>query len=71
MLKNSKSEILSRDLIEHINKEQETSDRLTVVRFDSIVKVNKKNYKSNLMTEKYLLLPSQSYPLTPVQTALQ
>ena len=23
------------------------------------------------MTEKYSLLPSQSYPLTPVQTALQ
>ena len=34
-------------------------------------KGNKQNYKSNLMTEKYLLLPSQSHPLTPVQTALQ
>ena len=50
--KNSKSEIISRDLIEHINKEQEKSDRLTVARLDSIVKGNKQNYKSNLMTEK-------------------
>ena len=63
--------IISRDLIEHINKEQEKSDRSTVARLDSIVKANKQNYKSNLMTEKYSLLPSQSYPLTPVQTALQ
>ena len=39
-------------------------------RLDSIVKgIN--NYKSNLMTEKYSLLPAQSCPLTPVQTALQ
>ena len=33
---------------------------------DSIVKGNKQNYNSNLMTEKYSLLPAQSYPLTPV-----
>ena len=71
MCKNSKSEGISRDFIEHIYKEQEKSDRLTVARLDSIVKGNKKNYKSNLMIEKYSLLPSQSYPLTPVQTALQ
>ena len=32
---------------------------------------NKQNYESNLMTEKYSLLPSQSHSLTPVQTALQ
>ena len=37
----------------------------------SIVKGNKQNYKSNLMTEKYSLLSSQSYPLTPVQIASQ
>ena len=30
--KNSKSETISRDLIEHINKEWEKSDRLTVVK---------------------------------------
>ena len=69
--KNSKSEIISRDLIEHNNREWEKSDRLTVARLDSIVKGNKQNYKSNLMTKKYSLLPSQSYPLTPVQTVLR
>ena len=68
--KNSKSEVISRDLIEHINKEWEKSDRLTVARLDFIVKGNKQNYKSNLMTEKYSLLPFQSY-ITAVQTALQ
>ena len=69
--KNSKTEIISRDLIEHIDKEKEKSDRSTIARLYSIVKANKQNYKSNLMTEKYSLLPSQSYSLTPVQTALQ
>ena len=69
VLKNSKTKIISRDLIEHINKEQEKSDRSTIARLDSIVKANKQNYKSNLMTEKYSLLPSQSYLFTPVQTA--
>ena len=58
--KNSKNEIISRDLIEHINKEWEKSDRSMVARLDFIVKRNKQNYKSNLMTEKYSLLPSQS-----------
>ena len=67
---NSTSEILSRDLIEHINKKQEKSDRSSVARLDSTVKGNKQNYKSNLMTENSLL-PPQSYPLTPAQTALQ
>ena len=43
----------------------------TIGKLDSIVNANKQNYKSNLMTEKYSLLPSQSYQLTPVQTALQ
>ena len=69
--KNSKNEIISRDLIDKVNVEQENSDRLTVARLDSIVKGNKQEYKSNLMTEKYSLLPAQSYPLTPAQTALQ
>ena len=68
---NSTSEILFRGLIVHINKEWEKSDRSTVARLDSIFKRNKQNYISNLMTEKYSLLPSQSYPLTPVQAALQ
>ena len=39
--KNSKNEILSRDLIEHINKEWEKSDRSVIARLDSIVKGNK------------------------------
>ena len=69
--KNSASKILSRDLIDLINKEWEKSDRSTVARLDSIVKGNKQNYKSNLMTEKYSLFPSQSYPITPVRTTLQ
>ena len=68
--KNSKSEVISRDFIEHINKEWEKSDRSTAAILDSIVKANKQNYKSNLMTEKYSLLPSQSHPLTPAQTAI-
>ena len=71
MHKNSKTEIISRDLIEHINKEREKSDRSTIARLDSIVKANKQNYKSNLMIEKYSLLSSQSYPFIPVQTALK
>ena len=69
--KNSNTQIISRDLIQKVNKEQEKSDRSTIARLDSIVKVNKQNYKSNLLTEKYSLLPSQSYQLTPAQTALQ
>ena len=69
MHKNSNTQIISRDLIQHINKEPEKSDRSTTERLDSIVKANKQNYKSNLLTEKYSLLPSQSYQLTPVQTA--
>ena len=69
--KNSKNEIISRDLIDKSNKEQEESDRLPLARLDSIVKGNKQDYKSNLMTKKYSLIPAQSYPLTPVQTALQ
>ena len=49
--KNYKSEIISRDFIEHIYKEWEKSDRLTVARLDFVFKGNKQNYKSNLMTE--------------------
>ena len=71
MHKNSKSEITSRDLIDYIDKEWEMSDKLTAARLDSIAKGNKQNYKSNLMTEKYSLLPSQLHPFTPAQTALQ
>ena len=62
--KNSKTQIISRDLIQHIKKEREKSDRSTIARLDSIVKANKQSYKSNLLTEKYSLLPSPSYQLT-------
>ena len=55
----------------HINKEHKKSDRTTVIRLDSIVRGSKQNHKSNLILEKYSLLPSQSYSLTPAQTALQ
>ena len=41
------------------------------MRLESIVKGNKQDYKSNLMREKYSLLPAPSHPLTPAQTALQ
>ena len=34
-------------------------------------KVNKQDYKSKLMTEKYSLLPLNSQQLTPVQTVIQ
>ena len=69
--KNSNNEIISRYLIDKVNEQHEKSDRLTVARLDSIVKGNKQNYKSNLMTEKYSLLPAQSYPLAQAQIALQ
>ena len=69
--KYSKNKIISRDLIDKVSEEREKSDRLTQARLDSIVKGKKQNYKSNLMTEKYSLLPAQSYQLTPVQTASQ
>ena len=61
--KHSKNEIISRNLINKVNEEHKKSDRLTVARLDSIVKGNKQNYKSNLMTEKYSLLLAQSYQL--------
>ena len=48
--KNSKNEIISRDLIDKVNVEWEKSDRLTVARLDSIVKGNKQDYKSNLIS---------------------
>ena len=66
--KNSKSEIISRDLIDYIYKEQEKSDRLTLARLDSIANGNKQNYKSNLMTETIFTF---AISITPAQTALQ
>ena len=54
-----------------INAEHERSDRLTVAQLNITSKPHKQDYKSKLMTEKYLLLPINPQQLTPVQTALQ
>ena len=70
-LQSSKNEITPRHLIDKFNAEQEKSDRLVIARLDSIVKQNKQDYKSNLMIEKYSLLPAQSFPLTPAQADYQ
>ena len=51
--------------------EREKSDRLTVAKLNTASKLYKQDYKSKLMTEKYLLLPINPQQLTPVQTALQ
>ena len=51
--------------------ECEKSDRLTVAKLNTISKPSKHDYKSKLMTEKYLLLPINPQQLTPAQTALQ
>ena len=39
-IKKFQKQIISRDLIEHISKEREKSDRSMVARLDSIVKAN-------------------------------
>ena len=49
----------------------EKSDKLTVAKLNAVKQFNKQDYKSKLMTEKYLLLPLNSRQLTPVQTAIQ
>ena len=58
-------------MIDKINAKQEKSDRLTVAKLNTVKQFNKQDYKSKLMTEKYLLLPLNSQQLTPVQTAIQ
>ena len=65
------NEIVTRQMIDEINVEQEKSDRLTVAKLNAVKQFNKQDYKSKLMTEKYLLLPLNSQQLTPVQTAIQ
>ena len=51
--------------------EHKKSDRLTVAKLNTVTKPPKQDYKSKLMTEKYLLLPINPQQLTPAQTALQ
>ena len=65
------NEIVSRQMINEINAEQEKSDRLTVAKLNAVKQFNKQNHKSKLMTEKYSLLPLNSQQLTPVQTEIQ
>ena len=65
------NEIVTRQMIDEINAERETSDRLTVAKLNTVKQFNKQDYKSKLMREKYLLLPLNSQQLTPVQTAIQ
>ena len=65
------NEIVTRQMINEINAEREKSDRLTVAKLNAVKQFNKQDYKSKLMTEKYLLLSLNSQQLTPVQTAIQ
>ena len=65
------NEIVSRQMIDEINAEQEKSDKLTVAKLNTVKQFNKQDHKSKLMTEKYLLLPLNPQQLTPVQTAIQ
>ena len=65
------NEIVSRQMIDEINAEQEKSDRLTVAKLNAVKQFNKQDHKSKLMTEKYSLLPLNPQKLTPVQTAIQ
>ena len=65
------NEIVSRQMINEINMDQEKSERLTVAKLNTVKQFNKQDHKSKLMTEKYSLLPLNSQQLTPVQTAIQ
>ena len=65
------NEIVSRQMIDEINVEQEKSDRLTVAKLNAVKQFNKQDYKSKLMTEKYSLLPLNPQQLTPGHTAIQ
>ena len=58
-------------MIPEINAEWEESDRLTVAKLNTVKQFNKQDYKSKLMTEKYLSLQLNPQQLTPVQTVIQ
>ena len=58
-------------MIMEINAEHKMSDRLTVAKLNAVKQYNKQDHKSKLMTEKYLLLPTNLQQLTPVETAIQ
>ena len=63
------NEIVSRQMIDEINAEQENSEILTVAKLNAVKQFNKQDHK--LMTEKYSVLPLNPQQLTPVQTAIQ
>ena len=65
------NKIVSRQMVAEINAEWKKSDRLTVVKLNTVKQFNKQDHKSKLMTEKYSLLPLNPQQLTPVQTAIQ
>ena len=65
------NETVSRQMITEINVECKKSDRLTVVKLNTVKQYNKQDHKSKLMTGKYSLLPVNPQQLTPVQTAIQ
>ena len=71
MIKIPNNDIVSRELASKINVECKKSDRLTIAKLNTVSKPHKQDYKSKLMTEKYLLLPIDPQQLTPAQTALQ
>ena len=71
MIKIPSNDIASRELVSKINVEFEKLDRLTVAKLNTASKPHKQDYKSKLMTEKYLLLPINPKQSTPAQTALQ
>ena len=52
--KTSDNDTASRELVMKINVEREKSDRLTVKKLNNVAKPYKQDYKSKLMTEKYL-----------------
>ena len=65
------NKIVFQQMITEINVEWEKSDRLTVAKLNAVKQYNKQDHKSELMTEKYSLLPLNPQQLTPVQTAIQ
>ena len=70
MIKIPSNDIVSSELLSKINTEREKSDRLTIAKLNTVSKPYKQDYKSELMTEKYSLLPINPQQLTPAQTAL-
>ena len=52
-------------MISEINAECKKSDRLMLTKFNTIKQHAKQDHKSQLMTEKYSLLPLNSQQLNP------